>query len=332
MRFNYCIGIDIAKKSLDLVVLKESKKVLYKRITNQVKDIKLLCQELQSLDGFSLESALFCMEHTGVYSNFILSFLDSVNANIWLVHGMHIKQSMGLIRGKSDKVDAQRIASFAFKNQFEATLWQPERKTITELKQLVALRERLLNNKVALTMPVQENGPFMDKKIVDQIKQLSRSSVQALTQSIKKVEKAIKDLIQSDPTLKRLFEIVTSVPGVGQVTATKIIAVTNEFINISEPKKFACYAGVAPFEHSSGTSVRGKTRVSHKACKPAKHVLHMAALCVIRYNNEFGKYYLRKVEEGKPKMAVINAIRNKIILRIFACVRDQRKYDFFYNL
>lgn len=182
-----------------------------------------------------------------------------------------------------------------------------------------------------MTVPINENGPFMQKNIVAKIKKLSQSSINPLQKAIKKVELDIKALVKTDPVLNELFNIVTSVPGVGQVTASKVIAVTNEFTNITEAKKFACYAGVAPFEHTSGTSIRGKSRVSHKACKPAKHALHMAALTVIRYDNEFGKYYQRKVEEGKPKMSVLNAVRNKIILRIFACVRDQRKYDFSYN-
>ena len=331
MRFEYFIGIDIAKKSLDVILLKEAKKVWYKRICNDPRELDSLKNELQQVEGFSFQNALFCMEHTGVYSNFILSFLDDHKANAWVVHGMHIKQSMGMVRGKSDKVDACRIASFAFKNQFEAKLWKPERLVITQLKQLVALRERFINNKNALTVHINENGPFMQKNIVAKIKKLSQSSINPLQKAIKKVELDIKALVKTDPVLNELFNIVTSVPGVGQVTASKVIAVTNEFTNITEAKKFACYAGVAPFEHTSGTSIRGKSRVSHKACKPAKHALHMAALTVIRYDNEFGKYYQRKVEEGKPKMSVLNAVRNKIILRIFACVRDQRKYDFSYN-
>jgi len=89
----------------------------------------------------------------------------------------------------------------------------------------------------------------------------------------------------------------------------------------------ACYAGVAPFEHRSGTSVRSRTRVSHLANKPLKSLLHMAALSAMQYNKDLQAYYERKVAEGKSKMLVINAVRNKLITRIFACIRDNRKYQ-----
>lgn len=330
MKFLYFIGIDISKKTLDLSVLKDNQKILYKRIDNQSYAIDEMLDELKRLDEFSIQEALFCMEHTGVYSNFLLDLLHQNEANVWLVHGLHIKQSSGMTRGKSDKIDAHRIASFSFKNQYEAKLWKPQRQVVTQLKQLISLRERFVVNKNSLSTPIKENGPFIDKKISAQVKKLSNASIKALKDAIKKVEQEIKILIKSDPILNELFNIITSVPGVGQVTASKVIAVTNEFININEPKKFACYAGVAPFEHTSGTSIRGKSRISHKAHKPTKHALHMAAVTNIRYDNEFSQYYERKVKEGKPKMAVLNAIRNKIVLRIFACVRDQRKYEYSY--
>lgn len=331
MEFEYFVGVDISKKTLDISVVKEGKKLLYRRVANDREAIGKAISELGGIESFSMEKVLFCMEHTSVYSSFLLELLDGHGAKVWLVHGAHIKHSSGLTRGKSDKVDSYRIASFAFKNRYEAKLWKPQRQVVVRLKHLIALRERCVGSKNALSVPIEENGPFIDKSIAQQVRKLSQASIKALKETIKKVEGEIRSLIKSDPLLDRLFNIVTSVPGVGPVTASKVIALTNEFLDISEPKKFACYAGVAPFEHSSGTSLKGKSRVSHKAHKPTKHALHMAAVTTIRYDNEFGKYYKRKVAEGKPKMAAINAIRNKIILRIFACVRDGRKYEISYT-
>ncbi|MBK7572487.1 MAG: IS110 family transposase [Bacteroidetes bacterium] len=94
---------------------------------------------------------------------------------------------------------------------------------------------------------------------------------------------------------------------------------------IDTARKFACHAGVAPFEYTSGSSARGKTRISHLADKELKLFCtwHISA---ISRPGEFREYFVRKVKEGKNKMLVINAIRNKLIHRVFACVRDQRKY------
>ena len=134
-------------------------------------------------------------------------------------------------------------------------------------------------------------------------------------------------MINQDPELKRLFGLITSVNGVGKVTATQIILTTNEFKDIKEAKKFACYAGVAPFIKESGMH-KGKARVSHMANKKLKTLLHLAAMVAIQHNQELKVYYDRKVnQEKKNKMSVINAIRNKLILRIFACVKQDRMYE-----
>ncbi|MCX6328255.1 MAG: IS110 family transposase, partial [Bacteroidia bacterium] len=96
------------------------------------------------------------------------------------------------------------------------------------------------------------------------------------------IENEILGLINDDEKLNRIYKIITSVHGIGFVTASYILVTTNEFININNPKKYACYSGVVPFEHSSGSSVRGKTRVSQMANKNINTLLHLAALSTIR--------------------------------------------------
>lgn len=123
------------------------------------------------------------------------------------------------------------------------------------------------------------------------------------------------------------YKVVSSVHGVGKVLATELIIITNEFKRFFSAKQLACYAGVVPFEHSSGSSIRGKTRVSRLANMRLKSLFHMAAIACLRKGNELYEFYQKKVALGKSKMAVINAIRNKIIHRIFACVGDNRLYE-----
>ena len=124
-----------------------------------------------------------------------------------------------------------------------------------------------------------------------------------------------------------LYGLITSVSGVGQIVAINTLVVTNEFKQIVNPKEMACNCGVVPFKYDSGKSVRSKAKVSHRANKPMKVLFHLAAMSAISSDGELRDYYQRKVEEGKNKMAIINAVRNKIIHRIFACVRDRRKYE-----
>lgn len=126
-----------------------------------------------------------------------------------------------------------------------------------------------------------------------------------------------------------MFGIITSVQAIGTQTAAQLIIPTNEFKDIRDSKKFACYSGFAPFPKESGL-FKGKNRVSPMANKKMKMLLHMAALVAIVHNSDLKTYYERKVAEGKIKMSVINAVRNKLIHRIFTCVNQNRKYENIY--
>ena len=141
------------------------------------------------------------------------------------------------------------------------------------------------------------------------------------------IDKQINALIQADGQLRELFDLMTSIPGIGPATVTEVLVATNELKAITDPKKLACHAGVAPFEHRSGTSIRGKSKVSQHARKRLKYVFHLAAMSAIRVKGERQDYYQRKVKEGKNKMLVLNAVRNKLIHRLYAVVKRGEKYD-----
>ncbi|MBC3795365.1 IS110 family transposase [Spirosoma utsteinense] len=123
-----------------------------------------------------------------------------------------------------------------------------------------------------------------------------------------------------------------SVPGIGTATATEIVIATNEMKAITDPKKMACHAGVAPFNYQSGSSVRGRPGVSQHARKRLKSLFHLGAMSAIRMKGELQDYYqpvrrCGKVKEGKNKMLVLNAVRNKLIHRVYAVVERGEKYD-----
>jgi transposase len=331
MNYTFFIGIDVSKKTLDFAVVKDKELLLECRITNDLTAIRAFWKQLQSIKGFSLSQAVFCMEHTGIYNEHALNFFYSKKAHVCLEASVHIKLSGGLQRGKSDRIDAVRIAEYAYKNRTELKLWQPKREIIRQLKHLSVLRGRLLHAKKQLTVAIKETALFEKTAAKDMLK-LCKSSISALESDIARTETEMDKIVACDETLKRLFSIVTSVEGIGKVTATEIIITTNEFKDISEPAKFACYSGVAPFEHSSGTSIRGKTRVSHQANKTLKTLLHMAALTAICYNTDLKTYYHRKLQENKNKMSIINAVRNKLVWRVFACVKNNRLYEKNYQI
>lgn len=327
MEFEFFIGIDVSKSELDFAVRKGRQLLFHSEIANHPEAIKLFIKELKRQRGFELSKAIFCMEHTGIYNNHLLLFLHKQQANICLEAATHIKQSLGNIRGKNDKIDAIRIADYAYDKREKLRLWAPKREVVQQLADLTGGRSRLIRAKKLLKTPLGEVQSFNTKSRFKQSVQLCSHALKAIEADLEKTDKAIQAVINADGELKRLFNLVTSVTGVGTITAAHIIITTNEFKDIRDPKKFACYAGVAPFTEESGKLIR-KAHVSHMANKKMKTLLHMSAIVALQHNTDLKLFFDRKVkEEKKSKMSVINAVRNKLILRVFACVSQNRPYE-----
>jgi len=317
----------VSKNELDFAVMQGKTLLFHKEIQNTPAAVKSCIKELIKLPDFDLNSAVFCLEHTGIYSNHLLSVLHDKKAPICLESATQIKNSLGNLRGKNDKVDAIRIAEYAYRNRDKLRLWQPKRDVIQQLAHLSTLRSRLVEVQKVIKTPLKEAGSFIKKNQGKQNDKLCSKTLTAIEFDLENIEKAIDVIIAEDPELNRLFKIVSSVSGIGKITAATVIITTNEFKDISDPKKFACHAGVAPFVKESGL-FKGKARVSHMANKRLKMLLHLAALNSVRYNEDLKRYYQRRVmEDKKNKMSALNAIRNKLILRIFACVNQNRSYE-----
>ena len=328
MNFCYFVGIDISKDTLDWAVYTQQQGVILNIQTdNTLKGIKSALTQLKVLPEWNPAQAVFCQEHTGIYNAHLLEYLHELKLSIWLESSLQIKQAGGMQRGKSDKVDAQRIAQYAYRFRDQMRLWEPPREIIQKLAFLSATRQRLNQAYNLLAVPVAEQETFISKSLQKTLKGNVKKSLMALQEEQKAVEQQIHQLTQADARLKELFDLMVSVPGIGPVIATELLITTNEMKTISDPKKLACHAGVAPFEYRSGTSVRGKTRVSHQARKRLKALIHMGTMSAIQVKGDLQDYYIRKLGEGKHTMLVLNAVRNKLIHRVCAVIRRGEKYD-----
>jgi transposase len=327
MELEFFIGIDVSKNELDFSVQQGKCFLFHKEIINEPAAIKTLLTEISKLPGYDQSKVVFCMEHTGIYSNHLLSCLYQKKANICLESATQIKKSLGNLRGKNDKVDSMRIAAYAYKNRDELRLWAPRREQVEQLAHLSSTRSRLIKARKMLKTPLKEYGSFVKKKASKQNTDVCSKALHGIDSSLENVEKAITAIINADPELKRLFTLITSVVGIGKVIAIQLLITTNEFKNINNARSYACYAGLVPYLEESGV-FKGKGRISHMANKKVKTLLHMAALVAIQYNDELKLYYERKVNvDRKNKMSVINAVRNKLIQRIFSCVTKNRMYE-----
>lgn len=327
MDFQLFMGCDIAQDTFSYCLRSKTDILFQGDISNSVKAIKKWLRELKQVQKLDVSQVIFCMEHTGIYGMIFMRTLHQGGLNVCVEGAANIKLSLGLQRGKNDKVDAQRIAEYAMRYTDRLKLWKPKRDVLEKLQLLNGMRSRLIKARNVLTSHTKDVLRYMGKSDFAILQKGTKSSLDAISRSIKNMDREIENLIKSDENLKRLSELVTSVNGVGMVTCSAMLVKTNEFKDFTEAKKFACTAGIAPFEHSSGKSIRGKTRVSHRAHKDLKTLLHMCAIGCINRKGELQDYYLRKVAEGKNKMLVLNAVRNKLVHRIFAVVRDEVMYE-----
>ncbi|MCA1807610.1 MAG: IS110 family transposase [Actinobacteria bacterium] len=328
------MGCDIAQDSFAFCLRDQAEVICEGEVLNTKKTIHKWLKELKQAYRVDLTRVIFCMEHTGIYGMMLIRTLHSRSLTVCVEGAANIKLSLGLQRGKNDRVDARRIAEYAMRYTDRLKQWKPKREVLERLQLLNGMRSRLIKAKNVLTSHTKEVGKFLGKKEYMLLDKGTKQSLRAIEANIEKVDKDIKALIKSDENLKRLCDLVTSVDSIGMVTCAVMLVKTNEFQDYTEAKKFACTAGLAPFEHSSGKSVRGKTRVSHRAHKDLKTLLHMCALGAVSRKGELQDFYQRKVGQGKNKMLVLNAVRNKLVHRVFAVVRDgviyQKNYQ--YNL
>lgn len=233
---------------------------------------------------------------------------------------------MGLVRGKTDKIDPIRIASFISKNYADLPQWKPSSPAIQKLKILLAERNSRIKSRRQLLKQQHDYGKMRHVGLDKSLQRLNREQLNLVDRQLVQIEKEIELLVKTDEGMDRQAKLIRSVPGAGKVLSWMILAKTESFTTITEPRKMACYCGVAPFAHQSGTSIRGRNRVSSYADKGIKSVLHLGAMSAIRLKNDLREYYLRKVAEGKNKMSALNAVRNKIIHRIFAVIKNQTMY------
>ena len=321
----FSIGIDVSKLTLDVSALNAAAAHHYMRFDNNKAGFGKLHHWLLSLEGFSFPGALFCLEHTGIYSRQVVEFLLLKQAKVWLESSLHLKRSMGMTRGKNDKIDSVRIARYAMINRQAAKLVSPSDGTLQLLQDLLSGRKRVDKALQAIKVSLKELGA-VDKAAGKELAKLNAPALLGLVKTKKAIEKRMQELIMADAELNRLYELVTSIKGVGPVLTTELLIYTHRFTRMTSPKQLACYSGVAPFAHTSGTSIRGKMGTSNFANMGLKSTLFLAAMSSTQYVPEIKQYYNRKLAEGKTKMCVINAVRNKLLHRILAVVKRGTPY------
>jgi transposase len=323
MKLLHIIGADLSKKSIDFATHQFN---THLKVSNDPKGYQELMKWLKA-QFTDVSNVMIVMEHTGLYSFRLEQYLHQQHISFSKVSGLAIKRSMGLVRGKSDKQDAIRIARYGFEKADRLIIVQPINKNLQRLQMLHSIRQRLVRNRASLITVVKEMQQAYELKQSDIIIAPQLKLIKNFDQQIQKLDMAIKDIVETEKNIRQNYQLVQSVTGVGKVLALATIIKTENFTRFVIARKFSCFCGTAPFENTSGTSIRGKTRISHLADKEMKTLLDLAAKSAIQYDKELREYYLRRIANGKSKMSTINVVRNKIIYRMFAVIKRQTPYQ-----
>lgn len=325
-KYAIIVGIDVSKSKLDVRFISDCSGTNHPHfiVPNNEKGIKEMISILKK-QKVVITEVLFCFENTGIYSMPLAIYFSKYSFDYWEIPAIEIRKSKGLVRGKNDKADALDIAFYAITHLHKLKLCTIAEDSIMRLQLLYSEREKVMKA-IHILQSSSEVTNFLPKEVIKGVIAINKKAIVNLKISLKEIEKAIMLLVKANEQINNCFKLATSVPGVGTQSAIYLIIKTRCFTKFKNWRKLACYAGIAPFEYSSGSSIKGRTKLSHMADKRMKSLLNMAALSAKRIDREIGDYYDRKVKEGKNKMLVMNAVRCKILSRIFAVI--ERKTPF----
>ena len=326
MVFNHYLGIDISKKTLDAaLIIKEGEIVGQTKVANNQQGFKELFSWAKKKGAKNVET-LVCAEHTGIYGYELQVWLDDNRLSFSFVPALEIKKSLGIRRGKNDSADAVRIAEYAYLRRETIALSHKPSDSIFALKALLGERKQYVRTRAGLLARKDALDQYESQESRDRRDNI----IQMLTQNVESLEKQMMQIIKADESIYNSYKLITSVKGIGLVNAVNTIVYTNNFTSFQTARQYACYCGIAPFEHKSGTSIKGRTMVSSLGCHQLKAELSMAARSAIINDPWLRKYYKRKMEEkGNVSGAhgvVLNAIKFKLVVRMFSVIKSGVPY------
>ena len=329
------VGIDISKEKIDAsaIDVREGQiglvKLGYQVFENRPMGFRrMIVWAKRLIKGTRHEDVLFCCETTGGYDRALCDYVYAKGLDIWRESALQIKRSMGVRKGKDDKADSLMIAEYAMRHMDKAVFYETPSEAVRELKTLFLYRYKLVQEKTEKTVRMKEMEATAAKsKSMTFILRDARKSIKAINKSIKECERQILQIYSDNENLKKNYDHINSVSGIGIVNATAFIAYTNNFANFTTANKIASYWNCASFRERSGTSVDKKAYVKCYSSSLLKAYLTQAAECTVKNHGIYHDYYLRLNAAGKPYGVIINNVRNKLIHMVFSLVNNDMDYE-----
>lgn len=321
------IGIDISKNVIDASIFCEGTNIKdfpHAVFDNSRKGFKELCSWIKA-NHVALAHALFGMEFTGCYSVELEKFLTAKKYQFCMLGTQVVKHHPIGPRDKSDKIDSAKIADFLSRYDGSECIkpYELPSKTLMKLEKLTSERKFLVEQRTCFINRKQTFDKKEDAAIYAKY-------IKSLDKDIKKIEHEMEELIAKESDLIETYTNLLTIPGIGLVNAINAIVITRNFTSFDTPRQYARYVGVAPCRHTSGTSVRWRARPSARCDGQAKADLSMAALRAVEIDAELNSFYNRKLggkNDPDIKRKALNAVKFKLILRMFAIAKQKRTWE-----
>ena len=332
MHFNYFLGWDVSKATLDYCVLdRQGQAVDRGNIANEVPTIRKFFKRLCTQLGAAACNILQCVENTGVYTHPLLLVMqratDEAAPFLWREDALQIKLSSGRQKDKTDAGDALSIARYALRHQNDARAYTLPAKQLRQVRQLLQLRRSLLKGLTALEVSYRELKAYALYPLDTTGARIIRRQVQQMKKNLAELDARLTALIQEDEQMRRLYRITQSVPGMGPKNSLVVLALTELYQKIPTARACASYAGISPHTYQSGSSVRRGPRTSKASSAELKTAIHLGAMSLIKHDNLYRQLYDRLRAKGKAHLSAINAVRNKMLRVLYACIEKDTLYQ-----
>jgi transposase len=313
---HFYLGIDVAKVKLDCALRLPNGKFRAKVIPNSLEGFTALSRWLAAQKA---DSVHVCMEATGTYWEDIAQYLATAGLTVSVVNPAQIKaySASRLTRSKTDTVDAKLIADFCAERQPLA--WQAR----SEAE--VALRALVLRLDALQTMRTQESNRLLVAReaVRDDIQQ----HLDWLDKAVGQLIDAINDHIGHHPVLKQQRELLDSIPGIGERTSAIILAFYADTSRFANSRQAAAFAGLDPRQYESGSSIKGKPRLSKVGHAFLRKALYMPAMVTL-YKTAWGKQFRSRLAgAGKPNKLIIGAMMRKLIHVAFGVLKSAKPFN-----
>ena len=311
------LGIDVAKAKLDCALRLTSGKFRHKVVDNTPAGFKALDDWLTKEGATALQ---VCMEATGIYWEAVAEHLAArPETTVSVVNPAQIKAfgASRMVRTKTDKVDAKLIAQFCAERTPEP--WQAPTPAERTLRALVLRLDALQ------AMRTQESNRLEVAR--ESVAEGIAKHLTWLDDEIARLSKAIRDHIDNDPTLKDKHRLLDSIPGLGERTTAVLLAFLAEPARFENARQVAAFAGLDPRQHESGSSVRGKPRLSKVGHSFLRKALYMPAMVAL-YRTDWGKVFRERLaSQGKPPMLIIGAMMRKLVQVSYGVLKSGQTFQ-----